>query len=90
MIFCCFLSVTFEPLHYLLNFRVFTLIFAVFLSYAGVELLPVSLQGFSAECINGRISHTWLFCDIFAYSGQKLVAMATSLRPLQSEMSSSD
>jgi len=32
--FCCFPSVTFEPLHYLLNCRVFTLIFAVFLSYA--------------------------------------------------------
>ena len=81
---------TFEPLHYLLNFRVFTLIFAVFLSHAGVELLSVSLQGFNAECTNGRISHIYLFCDIFAYFGQKLVAMAMSLRPLQSEMSSLD
>jgi len=27
------------------------------------------------------------FCDILAYFGQKVVAMATSLRPLQSEMS---
>ena len=70
---------TFEPLHYLLQFKAFKvlkLIFAVFLSYAGVELLSVSLQGFNAECVNGRISHIWLFCDIFAYSGQKLVAMA--------------
>ena len=25
--------------------------------------------------------HIWLFCDIFAYFGQKLVAMAMSLRP---------
>ena len=25
----------------------------------------------------------WPFCDIFAYFGQNLVAMATSLRPLQ-------
>jgi len=82
--------VTFEPLHYLLNFRVFTLIFAVFLKYAGVELLCVSLQEFSAECTNGRISHIWLLCDIFAYFGQKLVAMAMSLRALQSEMSSLD
>ena len=51
---CCFPSVTFEPLHYLLNFEFFTLIFAVFLSYAGVELLSVSLQGFNAECTNGK------------------------------------
>jgi len=28
--------------------------------------------------------------DIFAYFGQKLVAMTTSLRPLESEMSSLD
>jgi len=62
--------VTFEPLHYLLNFRVFTLIFAVFVSYAGEELQSVSLQGFGAECTNGIISYTWLFCDIFAYFGQ--------------------
>ena len=58
-----------------------SLIFAVFLSYAEVELLSVSLQGFNAECINGRISHIWLFCDIFAYFGQKLVAMVMSLDP---------
>ena len=32
----------------------------------------------------------WPFCDIFAYFSQKLAAMATSLRPLQSEMSSLD
>jgi len=32
----------------------------------------------------------WPFCDIFAYFGQNLVAMATSLRHLQSEMSSLD
>jgi len=32
----------------------------------------------------------WPFCDIFAYFGQNLVAMATSLRALQSEMSSLD
>ena len=32
----------------------------------------------------------WPFCDIFAYFGQKLVAIATSIRPLQSEMSSLD
>jgi len=30
----------------------------------------------------------WHFCDIFVYFGQNLVAMETSLRPLQSEMSS--
>jgi len=30
------------------------------------------------------------FCDIFAYLGQNLVAVATSLRPLQWEMSSLD
>jgi len=38
------------PLHYLLKFRVFTLIFAVFLSFASAELLFVSLQGLSVEC----------------------------------------
>jgi len=32
----------------------------------------------------------WPFRDIFPYFGHKLVAMATSLRPLQSEMSSLD
>jgi len=32
----------------------------------------------------------WPFCDIFAYFGQNLVARATSLRPLQLEMSSLD
>jgi len=32
----------------------------------------------------------WLFCDFLAHFGQNLVAMATSLRPLQSEMSSLD
>ena len=32
----------------------------------------------------------WPFFDIFVYLGQNLVAMATSLRPLQSEMSSVD
>jgi len=32
----------------------------------------------------------WPFCDFLAYFGQNLVAMATSLRPLQSQMSSLD
>ena len=32
----------------------------------------------------------WPFCDILAYFGQKLVAMAMSIRPLQSEMTSLD
>jgi len=31
--------------------------FCCFLSYARVELLSISLQGFNVECINGRISH---------------------------------
>ena len=30
------------------------------------------------KCTKGRISHIWLFCDIFAHLGQKLVAMAIS------------
>jgi len=30
----------------------------------------------------------WPFCDFLAYFGQNVVAMATPLRPLQSEMSS--
>ena len=32
----------------------------------------------------------WKLCDFLAYFGQNLVAMATPLRPLQSEMSSLD
>jgi len=32
----------------------------------------------------------WPFCDIFAYFGQNLVLMTTSLRPFQSEISSLD
>ena len=39
------------------------LVFAVFLSYARVELLSVSLQGFNVECTNGRISHIPYFPD---------------------------
>jgi len=31
-----------------------------------------------------------ILCDFLAYFGQNLVAMATSIRPLQSEMSSLD
>jgi len=50
-------GVTFEPLHCLLNFTVFYIMFAVFLSYARVELLSISLQGFNMEYTNGRISH---------------------------------
>jgi len=32
----------------------------------------------------------WKLCDFLAYFGQNLVVMATSLRPLQSEVSSLD
>jgi len=39
---------------------------------------------YECDAYNWSCSH---FCDIFAYFGQKLVVMATSLRPLQSEMS---
>ena len=85
--FCCFPSVTFEPLHYLLNFSSFTLIFAFFLSYAGVELLSVSLQAFTVECTNSRISHIlWYFCLFWT----KIGCHGNVFRPLQSEMSSLD
>ena len=44
-----------------------------------------TLHGFVAY--NRSYGH---FCDFLAYFGQNLVAMATPLRPLQPEMSSSD
>jgi len=45
------------------------------------------------QTLHGYVAYNWSyghFCDIFAYFCQKFVAMATSLRPLQSEMSSLD
>jgi len=38
------------------------------------------------RCVAYRCSYGH-FCDILVYFGQNLIAMATSLRPLQSEMS---
>jgi len=43
------------------------------------------------QILHGYVAYTWSydhFCEIFAYLRQNLVAMATSLRPLQSGMSS--
>jgi len=45
------------------------------------------------QTLHGYVAYNWRyghFCDFLAYFGQNLVAMATSLRPLQSQMSSSD
>ena len=45
------------------------------------------------QTLHGYVAYYWSydhFCDFLAYFGQNLVAMATPLRPLQSEMSSSD
>jgi len=46
------------------------------------------------QTLHGYVAYNWSyghFCEIFAYFGHfYLVAMATSLRPLQSEMSSFD
>jgi len=45
------------------------------------------------QTMHGYVAQNWSyghFCDIFAYFGQNLVAMAMSLRPLQSEKSSLD
>jgi len=42
------------------------------------------------QTLHGCVAYNWSyghFCDFSAYFGQNLVAMATSLRPLQSEMS---
>ena len=42
------------------------------------------------QTLHGYVAYNWSygnFCDILAYFDQNLVAMATSLRPLQSEMS---
>jgi len=43
------------------------------------------------QTLHGYVAYNWSyghFCDLLAYFGQNLVAMATPLRPLQSEMSS--
>ena len=43
------------------------------------------------QTLHGYVAYNWSyghFCDLFAYFGQNLVAMATPLRPLQSQMSS--
>jgi len=54
----------------------------------------ISLQGLNVECTNdrisGRTSVSANFVRFLAYFGQNLVAVATCLRTLQSEMSSSD
>ena len=45
------------------------------------------------QTLHGCVAYNWSygqFCEFLAYFGQNLVAMATSLRPLQSEMSSLD
>jgi len=45
------------------------------------------------QTLHAYVAYNWSyghFSYILAYSGQNLVAMATSLRPLQSEMSSLD
>jgi len=48
---------------------------------------------FQNQTLHGYVAYNWSyghFCEIMAYFGQNLVAVATSLRPLQSEMSSLD
>jgi len=45
------------------------------------------------QTLHGCVTYNWSyghFCDFLAYFGQNLVAMALSLRPLHSEMSSLD
>jgi len=47
----------------------------------------------NSASLHGHVAYNWSyghFCDFLAYFGQNLVAMATSLRPLQSEMSCMD
>jgi len=42
------------------------------------------------QTLHGYVAYNWSyghFCDFFTYFGQNLFAMATPLRPLQSEMS---
>jgi len=51
------------------------------------QTLSLNQTLYECDAYNWSCSH---FCDIFAYFGRKLVAMATSLRHLQSEMSSLD
>jgi len=68
---------------------------------AALSLVYASVTDEFPECTalsqnqtrHGYVAYNWSydhFCDIFAYFGQNLVAMATSLRHLQSEMSSLD
>jgi len=46
-----------------------------------------------SQTLHEYVTYIWSyghFCDLLAYFGENLVAMATSLRPLQSKMSSLD
>ena len=50
---------------------------------------PIAQSVSQNQTLHGYVAYNWsygYFCDIFAYFGQNLVAMATSLRPSQSEM----
>jgi len=63
--------------------------------YRGVSLMnsPITQVMSQNQTLQEYVACNWSyghFCDCLAYFGQNLVAMATSLRPLQSEMSSLD
>ena len=54
---------------------------------------PMAQTQSQNQTLHVCVAYKWRyghFCDIFAYFCQNLVAMATSLRPLQSKMSSLD
>jgi len=63
--------------------------------YTGVSLMnsPIAEALSQNQTLHGYVAYNWSyghFCDILAYFGQNLVATATSLRLLHSEMSSLD
>jgi len=64
------------------------------LMYGSVtDEFPDSTKPYLNQTLHVYVAYNWSyghFCYILAYFGQNLVAMATSLRPLQSEMSSLD
>jgi len=54
---------------------------------------PIAQTLSKNQTMHWYVAYNWSyshFCDFLAYFGQRLVAMATPLRPLQSEMSSLD
>jgi len=93
--FCCFPSVTIAPLslHYLLNLCFYTNFCCFSFIYKGwitvYQFTRIECGMYKWQNITDNLSLRQ-FCLILGYFGKNMVAMATSLRPLPSEMSFSD